>query len=267
MLQIDHTHSPFLLQIGDFGLRWYSLMYIFGFAFAWWWYEKVHRKRGEWPLKKEQTMDLIVWAFVGMLIGSRTIYMLFYGFEGLIANPLSYFFVWEGGLSFHGALAGIAISVYLFFKKLGLPILQMADRLIVPIPFTLFAGRIGNFMNAELVGRAAPDWFPMCIRYPSIDSVCRYPSQLIQAAGEGLLLFAILLFVYYKTPLGKQPGKTFGVFLLGYATLRALAELVRAPDPQLGLLFGGFTMGQLLSLPLVILGLWLLFRPTHADNS
>lgn len=253
--------SPFIFQIGSFGIRWYSVMYLIGFLIAWGYYRFILLPKGEFPISKEKIPDMLFYAFIGLLIGARTFYMVFYNLPGLVGNPLSFFEVWKGGLSFHGGLFGVVVAMYFFAKYHALSPLFFGDRLILPIPLALFFGRIGNFINGELYGRAvSPEVFPWCMVFPAGGSVCRYPSQLFEAIGEGILIF-IFINIAFWYGLKKRTGATLGLFLICYGLVRMMLEFTREPDAQLGFLFQYFSMGQLLSIPLILIGLILMFLP------
>ncbi|MFN7160958.1 MAG: prolipoprotein diacylglyceryl transferase [Candidatus Gracilibacteria bacterium] len=253
--------SPFIIQIGNFGIRWYSMMYLIGFILAWIYYSFILLPKGEFPVKKENIPDMLFYAFIGLLIGARTFYMFFYNLEGLLNNPLSFFEVWNGGLSFHGGLLGVVTAMYIFAKKNNFSPLYLGDRIILPIPLALFFGRIGNFINGELYGRVvSPDTFSWCVVFPAGGDVCRYPSQLFEAVGEGLLIFIIINIAFW-IGLKKRIGATLGLFFVCYGVIRMLLEFTREPDAQIGFLFQYFSMGQLLSIPLILIGLILMFLP------
>lgn len=272
----EHNLSPFLFHIGDFGIRWYSVMYMLGFAFTYWFYAYVLLPQGELKLEKKDIPDIILYAFIGLLIGARTVYMLFYNLPALLENPLTYVQVWNGGLSFHGGLIGVIVALSIFIKYKHLPLLRTADRLILPVPIALFLGRIGNFINGELYGKPVdPDTVPFCVLFPDGGESCRVPSQLIEAAGEGLILFLILLLFFYRTPKwarasaeNRRPknGSVFALFLLLYGIVRFAIEYLREPDSQLGLIWNSFSMGQLLSLPMIAIGLTLFLYSMHHKN-
>lgn len=258
--------SPYIIQFGNFGIRWYSMMYLLSFLFSYLFYKHILIKRRDFPLKAEALSDMLFYAFLGLLIGARTFYMLFYNFSSLLSDPLSYFAVWNGGLSFHGGLLGVIIAMYFFARKHGISPLHFGDRLILPIPFALFLGRIGNFINGELYGRAvSAAEFPWCIVFPMGGNICRYPSQLFEALGEGLFLFIILLVCYFLG-LRKKSGATLGLFLLLYGLVRSSLEFTREPDAQVGFLFQYFSMGQFLSLPLILIGLILILLPAKMNK-
>ncbi len=258
LLVYQHDLSPFIIEIGSFGIRWYSLMYIFGFSFSYWFYKYILTPRKEMPVELKDLSDLIIYAFIGLLLGARTVYMVFYNTTMLLQDPLSFFQVWNGGLSFHGGLIGVIVALSIFLKRKKLPILHTADRLILPIPLTLFFGRIGNFINGELYGKPVdPNSTPFCVVFPTGGDVCRIPSQLLEALGEGLLLFAVLLFLFFGVR-NRKDGSIFSAFLIGYGIVRFLIEYVREPDAQLGLLWNSMSMGQVLCLPMIIIGVAIL---------
>ncbi|PIV90165.1 prolipoprotein diacylglyceryl transferase [Candidatus Gracilibacteria bacterium CG17_big_fil_post_rev_8_21_14_2_50_48_13] len=254
MWTYSYNLDPVLFAAGPFTLRWYGLAYLFGFLFSWWFYTQVLTKKQLLGFDAKHIADILFYALIGLLIGARSVYMLVYNLPVFLEKPLSFFFIWEGGLSFHGALIGIILALTLFFRAKKIAILPAADRLILPIPLALFFGRLANFINGELIGRTfEPGTFPVCILYPP-ESLCRYPSQILQGLTEGLLLFVILQILFWRTSLRNIPGVIFGIFLSLYGLFRLGIEHFRAPDPQLGFLAGGLTMGQILSLLMIIVG-------------
>ena len=263
-MNLTWSPHPEIFSLGPIVLKWYGFMYVLGFFLAYLFYRYLINKK-MFPLKKEELPDLLITAFLGLLIGARLFYMVFYHLPNFIADPLSIFYIWNGGMSFHGGLLGVILALIYFLKKRKIPLLAMGDLLILPLPLALFFGRLGNFMNSELAGRVADPNSPLCIVYTNIDSYCRYPSQLIEAGLEGLVLFCILLFAFFKTPLKNSAGRIFGLFLTLYACARMTSELFREPDAQLGFIIGHISMGQLLSLPMLILGLYFLFKKTYAS--
>lgn len=261
MWTYTYNLDPVLIHLGPLTLRWYGLAYVAGFLFTWWYYKKILAPKQELPFSQERIPDILLTALLGLLIGARLVYMTVYNTQAFLANPLQTFAIWEGGLSFHGALLGIIIALlgYLSYHKIS--ILSTADRLILPVPLALFFGRIANFINGELIGRPLEGQpFPLCVIYPP-ESICRYPSQLLQAATEGLLLFVLLQIAFWYTPLRKYAGSTFGLFLALYGAFRFCTEYFRAPDPQVGLLWDAITMGQLLCLPMILVGLFFVLFP------
>lgn len=242
--QID----PIIFSVGPLAVRWYGMMYLLGFVCAYFMMGHIARLRG-YPLGKEQISDLLFYGVIGVVVGGRLGYTLFYNPAYYLSRPLEIFYVWEGGMSFHGGLIGVIIVLLLFARKRGYSLLMIADLVVSAVPIGLGFGRIGNFINGELWGR--PTDLPWGMVFPGAGPQPRHPSQLYEAALEGLLLL-LLLYVLHR--LKVRPGVVAFSFLSGYGVLRFLVEFVRQPDPQLGFLWGGATMGQLLSLPMVIIG-------------
>jgi phosphatidylglycerol:prolipoprotein diacylglycerol transferase len=244
------SFDPVAFSIGPVKVHWYGLMYVVGFIAAWW----LARRRAAAPgstWKPVDVDDLIFFAAIGVILGGRLGWMLVYGFEALRVDPLAILRVWEGGMSFHGGLAGVMIAVALFAKRRGRRVADVFD-FTAPLPAVgLFAGRIGNFINGELWG--APTDLPWGFL---VNGEVRHASQLYEAALEGLVLFAI---VWWFTSKPRPRLAPAGLFLTAYATFRFLVEFVRLPDAHIGYLaFGWLTMGQLLSLPMLAIGLAML---------
>jgi phosphatidylglycerol:prolipoprotein diacylglycerol transferase len=256
MLPYPHI-DPTALELGPLKLRWYGLMYLIGFASGWLLGRWRAAKAGSgW--KPEEVDDLISFLILGLLLGARLGYVLFYDFPVFAANPLEIVKIWKGGMSFHGGVAGVCMAFWLFARRTGRPFRAVADFIVPFAPIGLFAGRIGNFINGELWGRPAD--VPWAMVFPDLKSglVPRHPSQLYEAGLEGIALFLILfIFSRKKRPLGAVGG----LFCLGYGVFRSFCEFFRQPDPQLGFVaFGWLSMGQLLSLPLILIGAGLLIR-------
>lgn len=252
--------SPVFFEFGPLQFRWYGLMYLIGLTAAYFLIKKkVARKR--LPLSKDQIYDMIVWAALGVFIGGRLGYTLFYNFSYYVQHPLKIIAVWEGGMSFHGGLLGTIVSLIWFSKRQGIPIYTIADLAAAVTPIGLGFGRLGNFINGELYGRPTDvDW---CMVFPAGGPACRHPSQLYEAGLEGLLLFTILWLIGRKTT---PPGTIFWSFITGYGLCRLLVELFREPDAHIGLLFGSLSMGQILSLPMVIAGVFMLSLGYHRQT-
>ena len=245
-----HDIDPVALDLGFLQIHWYGLMYLVGFAAAWWlgvW--RARRAGSGWT--EQQISDLIFWGAVGVVLGGRVGYVLFYQFDYFVANPLWLFHVWEGGMSFHGGLVGVLVALWLFGRRQGKTLFEMGDFTAPLIPIGLGAGRVGNFIGGELWGRATD--VPWAVIFPRAgDAVPRHPSQLYEFALEGVLMFA-LLWWYSSRPRPRMAVS--GLFLLLYGCFRSLIELVREPDGQLGFVaFEWLTMGQLLSVPMVLAG-------------
>ncbi|MBF0184900.1 MAG: prolipoprotein diacylglyceryl transferase [Magnetococcales bacterium] len=241
--------DPVLLQIGPLAIRWYGMMYTLAFLLGWPLLQ-ARAKRFLPQLTPEKVSDLLFWILLGVLFGGRIGYILFYQFEYYLAEPLAVFRIWEGGMAFHGGLLGVLTVCLLFSRRHQFSCLALAD-LVAPIaPIGFFLGRLGNFINAELWGRVTD--LPWGMIFPGGGPLPRHPSQLYQAALEGLALFLLL---QWLGRVARPPGFLLGWFLAGYGLCRLVVEFVREPDPQLGLLALDLTMGQWLSLPMILAGL------------
>ena len=240
--------DPVAISLGPISIHWYAISYLVGIGLVWWTlgYRNRHYVSG---YSDEEVSDLVFFAVLGVLLGGRIGYMLFYGMENLLANPASALRVWEGGMSFHGGLIGVLLGVLWFARKTGRTFFQITDFIAPSIPIALGCGRIGNFINAELPGRVTE--VPWGLVYPG-EVVARHPSSLYQAMLEGPVLF-VLLWVFAMKP--RPVMAVSGLFLVGYGLLRIFSETFRLPDSHLGfVLFDQVTQGQLLSLPMVLLG-------------
>ncbi len=248
---------PFL----DNGLpiRWYSLSYIVGILLAWWYVTKLIQRPGA-PMAKRHADDLVTWATLGVILGGRVGSVLFYtperyfGPDGSILNILK---LWEGGMSFHGGVLGVGLAMTLYAMKHKLPWLRIWDYVACGVPFGLFFGRLANFVNGELWGR--PTDVPWAMIFPADPTqLPRHPSQLYEAGLEGIVLFAVLWLLFWKTDARYYPGRLAGAFLAGYGIFRFIIEFFRMPDENLGLLSLGMSMGQWLCIPMILLGAWLI---------
>lgn len=249
--------DPVIVEIGPFALRWYALAYIAGLLLGWLWVRALVR-RAPAGIAVKDVDDFLTWATIGVIVGGRVGYVLAYNLPHFLANPLEMLAVWKGGMSFHGGLAGVVVALVLFARARRIDLLALADRVAVVTPVGLLFGRLANFVNGELYGRVTD--LPWGMVFPTGGPLPRHPSQLYEAALEGALLLAVMLALWRWTGLRERPGRLTGVFLIGYAAARALVETVREPDAQLGAILGPLTMGQLLSLPLLLGGLYLLGR-------
>lgn len=235
-------------------IRWYSLAYIGGIVVAWWYLLKMLAKPGA-PMARRHADDLVTWVTLGIILGGRVGYVLFYDFAryfGPEGRLLDIFRLWEGGMSFHGGAAGVSIALFVYTWKHKLSWLRVHDYIACTIPFGLFFGRVANFINGELWGRATD--VPWAMKFPTGGDVLRHPSQLYEAGLEGIVLFSILWFLFWKTDARYKPGLLVGTFMLGYGVFRFVVEYFREPDAQLGTLSWGLTMGQTLSSAMIVAG-------------
>jgi phosphatidylglycerol:prolipoprotein diacylglycerol transferase len=250
------TFDPVLIHIGPLAIRWYALAYIFGILVGWAYARVLIRSERLWGGKAPFTVvdfdDFVLWVTLGIILGGRIGYVLFYNLPHFVAHPLEIFQLWQGGMSFHGGFTGSVLAVVLFARSRGLSILSLGDITCAVGPIGLFLGRIANFINGELWGR--PTDVPWAMVFPTGGPVPRHPSQLYEATLEGLALL-IILAVMIRMGALKRPGLIIGAFAVVYAIARSFSEFFREPDAQLGFLWGGATMGQLLSIPLFLAGL------------
>jgi phosphatidylglycerol:prolipoprotein diacylglycerol transferase len=245
--------DPVAVSFGPFAIRWYALAYIVGLLIGWR-YCLFLAERPPGLVRRVDVDDFLVWATLGVVLGGRIGYVLFYKPGYYIEHPLEALYLWHGGMSFHGGALGVTLAIWLFARARGIAWFAFADIVCEAIPVGLFFGRIANFVNGELYGRVSD--VPWAMVFPGGGPLPRHPSQLYEAACEGILLF-LLLFVAEQRGARRYPGLVSGLFLAGYAVARMSGELFRQPDVQLGFLVFGTTMGQLLSLPLLVGGVWL----------
>lgn len=252
--------DPVIVSIGPVAIHWYGLGYIVGILFTWWYAKRLLRNARLWPegtspMKPEDLDDFIVWAAIGVVVGGRLGYILFYDFQRYLTNPLDIFAVWQGGMSFHGGFAGTALAIILFARSRGINVWTLFDVVAAGAPLALGLVRCANFINSELWGRVTD--VPWAVMFPTGGPFLRHPSQLYEAALEGLVLFVMLRLLTHAFLKLKSPGFVAGAFVTGYGLSRIFVEFFREPDAQIGYLFGGWlTMGMVLSLPMVLIGLW-----------
>lgn len=290
--------DPVILPIGPFAISWYSLSYVAGVIIGWIIINKIIDIQLSFPknspsklsLTKKNIEDYITWVIIGIIIGGRIGYVFFYNPEKYLNNPIEILKTYEGGMSFHGGITGFIIITYLFCKKHKIKFFELTDLCSIVAPIGLFFGRIANFINAELYGKVTT--MPWGIIFPYSDGLPRHPSQLYEAALEGLILFIIMFYSSYKfgilsknyvsnnikinskTPhplpntdgFKYSPGRLSGIFLFFYANFRSVIEFFREPDITVGYIYHIFTMGQLLCLPMILLGLYLFMRPVSTSN-
>ncbi|HEX8568531.1 MAG TPA: prolipoprotein diacylglyceryl transferase [Caulobacteraceae bacterium] len=257
--------DPVIFQIGPFALRWYALAYVAGIILGWLYGVRLIKSETVWrggnpPITQQQADDLILWITLGIILGGRLGYVLFYRPDLIWRNPLEVLQIWNGGMAFHGGALGVIIAVSIYAWRQKVDLLRLGDLVAPCVPFGLFFGRIANFINGELWGR--PTDLPWGVIFPSSgDGLARHPSQLYEAALEGLVLFGILFWATHRAKLLPQRGMVAGLFLFFYGVFRIGVEFLREPDQHMPAELRGFmTMGMLLSIPMVLLGLWLILR-------
>ncbi len=251
--------DPVAIAIGPLAIRWYSLAYLAGIVLGWWILKRLNRRFPITHLSAKALDDVIMYATLGIVFGGRLGYCLIYNHDYYFAHPLEILHVWKGGMSFHGGMVGLVVGVYLLCKKYRIAFFDLIDRIALVAPIGLFCGRIANFINGELYGRVSD--VPWAMVFPNGGGSPRHPSQLYQAGMEGILLGLLMLWLWNRTPMRAHPGKISGIFLIGYGLARIIGECFREPDAQLGFLWEQLTMGQLLSIPMVLLGVWLWRHP------
>ena len=251
--------DPVAITLGPLQVHWYGLMYLFGFAGAWW----LGRNRAErYGWTKTEVEDLLFYGAIGVIVGGRIGYALFYDLPNILSDPLQLLKVWQGGMSFHGGLLGVLTAFWFFSRKTAKSYFTISDFIAPMVPIGLFFGRMGNFINGELWGKVSD--VPWAMIFPTGGPLARHPSQLYEAGLEGLLLF-IILWLYSAKP--KPLGAVSGLFLLGYGVFRFIVEFFRIPDQQYGYLaLDWLTMGQVLSLPMIIIGAFFIARAYRNEN-
>jgi len=256
--------DPIILRIGPVAIHWYGLGYVVGILLGWWYAKRLAGNTRLWaaqqpPLKPADIDDFVVWAAVGIVVGGRLGYILFYDLARYIEEPLAVFAVWEGGMSFHGGALGTLIAIVLFARSRGFSAMSLIDVIAAVAPIGIGLVRVANFINAELWGR--PTDVPWGVLFPNGGPEPRHPSQLYEAALEGLALFLLLRVLTHSAMKLRSPGFVAGAFIGGYGAARIFVEFFREPDAHIGYLLGGWlTMGMVLSLPMVLVGVWAMAR-------
>jgi phosphatidylglycerol---prolipoprotein diacylglyceryl transferase len=255
--------DPVAISLGPIAIRWYALAYICGIVLGWIYARSLLKNEKLWggpaPISLTQLDDFILWVTIGIIVGGRTGYVLFYNLPFFMQNPSAILKLWEGGMSFHGGFLGCVVAVMWFARRNGIPILSLGDITTAVAPIGLLLGRVANFINSELWGRVTDDSVPWAVIFPNGGPLPRHPSQLYEGFLEGIVLFAVLAVMVRMGAL-KRPGLILGSFILIYALARITGELFREPDPQLGFLWRGLTMGMLLSVPMIFAGIVLIVR-------
>ncbi len=264
--------DPVAFSIGPLAVHWYGLAYVAGILIGWFYASRLvanpaHWRGGVAPMTKAHLDDFLVWIAVGIVLGGRLGYILFYDFARVVENPIRAIEIWNGGMSFHGGLIGSIVAMILFARRNAIPVWTMFDVIAAVVPFGLLFGRIANFVNGELWGRLSS--MPWAIVFPTGGPFARHPSQLYEAALEGGVLLLVLALMIFRFKALKVPGLVAGTFVIGYALSRIFVEFFREPDAQLGYLLGTgwLTMGMVLSLPMVAVGIWAVMRARAAART
>ena len=267
---IVHNFDPVLIDFGFLQIRWYSISYILGILLGWAYASKLIRKTAKDKysvdnITKTQLDDLIIYLILGIIIGGRLGYIILYNFQYYSQNIIEIFKIWEGGMSFHGGLLGVVISILVFSKKNKLNFFKFSDIVSCVAPIGIFLGRIANFINGELYGKISN--LPWAVIFPNGGSVSRHPSQIYEALLEGVLLFILINFLALKKNLLIKTGYISGLFLILYSILRIFSEIFREPDSHIGYIFNYFSLGILLSLLTLIIGFVIIFIKKNEQNS
>ncbi len=251
------TIDPVAVSLGPLAIRWYALAYLAGFLLGWRYCLWLAGRRTAPPHPIDYD-DFLTWAVIGVILGGRTGYVLFYQLDFYLTDPGQILMLWHGGMSFHGGFLGVIVAVLVFSWRRGFSPLVFGDLLACAAPIGLFFGRLANFVNGELYGRATD--VPWAMVFPRGGPLPRHPSQLYEAALEGLVLFTVLGLLARVASVRDRPGTLIGVFFIGYGLARTTVEFFREPDIQLGYLYAGATMGQMLSLPMIAIGVALILN-------
>ncbi|KRD52863.1 prolipoprotein diacylglyceryl transferase [Ensifer sp. ENS10] len=260
--------DPVIFQIGPLAVHWYGLAYVAGILIGWFYARRLAMNNALWrnetpAVTLQQLDDFLLWAAGGIVLGGRIGYILFYDLGSVLANPIRAIEIWNGGMSFHGGFLGTTLAMIIFARRNGIVLWSLFDIVAAVVPIGLFFGRIANFINGELWGRLSS--MPWAIVFPTGGPFARHPSQLYEAALEGLVLLGVLSWFIYRRQALKSPGLVTGIFVLGYALSRIFVEFFREPDAQIGYLVGGWlTMGMVLSLPMALAGIWAITRARRA---
>ncbi len=254
--------NPVIFSVGPLAVSWYSLAYVVGILLGWYYANKLILLH---PLGicKKHIEDFVSWAIIAIIIGGRLGYVFFYDPEKYLSNPIEILKTYEGGMSFHGGIFGVVTAAYLYCRKNCLNFLSFVDIIAIVAPIGLFLGRLANFINAELCGRQTD--VPWGVIFPYSDGLPRHPSQLYEALLEGLVLFLIMVYFTYKLQFLKKAGRISGIFLIFYGIFRIFVEFFREPDFKIGFFVQYFTLGQLLSLPMILIGIYLIFPSNNLD--
>ena len=248
-----HDINPIFISLGSFHIYWYGIMYLLAFSLAWC-VGTFYIKKNIVKISKDNFSDLMFYSFLGVLAGGRIGYSIFYNFYYTLDNPMSIFYLWNGGMSFHGGFIGVMVGIIYFCKKNQIPFFEISDFIVKLVPIGLFTGRIGNFINGELWGKSTD--LVWGVIFPKIDNLTRHPTQIYEAFLEGIVLFVIL---YFSIPKNTRTSRVTAYFLIFYSLFRFIVEFFREPDAHIGyLIFSWVTMGQILCAPMFLLGIYIL---------
>lgn len=249
--------SPIIFSVGPLAVRWYSMAYLAGIVFGWLMINR-NVEKNKLGLEKPQVEDFMFYLTLGIIIGGRLGYAIFYGGRGMWLEPWHLLEIWKGGMSFHGGAAGVIVATWLYSRKIKYSFLRLTDLVVLYAPIGIFLGRLANFANDELWGRVST--VPWAVKFPSGGYVPRHPSQLYEAFFEGLVMFAVLNWLWRYKKVRDAKGFVSALFVVCYGCFRIAMEQFREPDAQLGFFFGHITMGQMLSVPLIVVGLFVIWR-------
>jgi phosphatidylglycerol:prolipoprotein diacylglycerol transferase len=255
--------DPVIFQIGPFALRWYALAYVAGLVLGWRYMLWLNARAK--LMAAEAVDDFLVWCTLGVILGGRLGYVLFYNLPYYAENPLQALMIWQGGMSFHGGVLGVTIAEIVFARRRGIKLLHLTDLVACAVPVGMFFGRLANFINGELFGRVSD--VPWAMIFPAGGPLPRHPSQLYEAFFEGVVLFLLLFWLVRRFGILRRPGVATGIFLLGYALARMAVEVFREPDAHIGTLAAGSTMGQWLSVPMILGGIILVWYGWQRDRA
>ena len=257
MILVHPLINPVIVSFGILQIRWYGLAYVLGFIIGLYLIKIINNKIKS-SLNNKLLDDFFIWSILGVILGGRLGYIFFYQTSSIFSDPFNIFYIWKGGMSFHGGLLGLILSIFFYSKRKKIIFFQLSDLISIVAPIGIFFGRLANFVNIELYGRVTDFKFAMI--YPTIDSLPRHPSQLYEALFEGAFLFIIMYFYCVKYYKEKKYGLSTSFFLILYSVFRFNLEFLREPDSQLGLFFEFFSMGQLLCIPMIILGIFIYLK-------
>ena len=260
MLLIHPSIDPVIVSFGALQIRWYGLAYILSFLLGIYLIKQINQNYQK-KIENKKIDDFFIWAIIGVILGGRIGYILFYQSSSIFTDTLNILYIWKGGMSFHGGLIGITIAALFFSKKNSVNFFQLSDLVSCVAPIGLFLGRLANFINVELYGRDTD--FPFAMIYPSVDQLPRHPSQLYEAFFEGIILFIILIYYNKKNYNKNNFGLVTSLFFILYGVFRISIEFLREPDEHIGLFLNFFSMGQLLCIPLIIIGVGIYIKQSN----